>query len=138
MATRKTAKIARRRPMPRPVPARSEPDMRMELAPMPATFAGMLRADIKIRRVLKLPPWLHFPPLNERRDQAALSEIEHERFLCAFNVLNNNGTLGQLVDIHAQPHQLHHTLRFLPWHRVYLLKLEQALQAIHPDVTLPY
>ena len=74
----------------------------------------------------------------ERRDQASLSEIEQQRFLCAFNVLNSNGTLGQLVDIHAQPHQMHHTLRFLPWHRVYLVKFEQALGAIHPDVALPY
>jgi tyrosinase len=33
---------------------------------------------------------------------------------------------------------MHGTQRFLPWHRVYLLQLEQAIQAIHPDVTIPY
>jgi tyrosinase len=35
-------------------------------------------------------------------------------------------------------HMMHGTQRFLPWHRVYLVQLEQALQAIHPDVTIPY
>jgi len=92
----------------------------------------------EIRRVLKLPPWLRFLLPYKRRDQASLTALEQQRFLCAFEVLNANGTLGQLVDIHAQPHQMHHTLRFLPWHRIYLIKLEQALRAIHPDVTLPY
>jgi hypothetical protein len=82
MAKSKTTKIARKRPIRPPVP-QPEPDMRMELAVMPATFAGMLRANIKIRRILKLPPWLQFPLLSQRRDQAVLSEMEHERFLCA-------------------------------------------------------
>jgi hypothetical protein len=52
MARSKTTKIARRRP----VRAQSESDMRMELAALPATFAGMLGADIKIRSSLRLPP----------------------------------------------------------------------------------
>jgi hypothetical protein len=38
--------------------------MRMELAAMPATFAGVLRAAIESRRILKLPPWLRSPPLS--------------------------------------------------------------------------
>jgi tyrosinase len=35
-------------------------------------------------------------------------------------------------------HHMHHTLRFLPWHRVFLVRLERAMQAIHPDVSIPY
>ena len=33
---------------------------------------------------------------------------------------------------------MHGTQRFLPWHRVYLVQLQQAIHAIHPDVTIPY
>ena len=109
------------------------------LAMQAMTFADMLKFQPEVRRRLKLPPWLHFLLPYERKDQASLSEVEQQRFLCAFNVLVNNGTLGPLVDLHGDPaHQPHTTQRFLPWHRIYLLKLEQALRAIHPDVSLPY
>lgn len=103
------------------------------------TFAEMLQAQPAIRRQLKLPPWLTFKFPYARKDQAKLTENERQRFLCAFNVINSNGTLGSLVDIHGDPvHQPHTTQRFLPWHRIYLIKFEQALRAIHPDVALPY
>lgn len=103
------------------------------------TFAEMLKAQPAVRRQLKLPPWLTFKLPYARKDQASLTETERQRFLCAFNVINSNGALGALVDIHGDPsHQAHSTQRFLPWHRIYLLKFEQALRAIHPDVTLPY
>jgi tyrosinase len=109
------------------------------LAMQAMTFADMLKFQPEIRRRLKLPPWLQFLLPYERKDQASLTEVEQQRFLCAFNVLVNNGTLGPLVDIHGDgAHQPHTTQRFLPWHRIYLLKFEQALRAIHPDVTLPY
>jgi tyrosinase len=113
-------------------------DMMAMMANEPMTFANMLKFSPQVRRRLKLPLWLNYILPYERKDQASLTPTERERFLCAFNVLNSNGTLGALVDIHAEPHQMHHTLRFLPWHRVFLLKLEQALRALHPDVTLPY
>lgn len=102
------------------------------------SFADMLKDQPELRSRLKLPPWLLFPATYSRKDQATLSELERERFLCAFNVLLSNGAFGQLVDIHAQPHQMHGSERFLPWHRIYLLQLEWALRSLHPDVTLPY
>lgn len=106
---------------------------------MPDTFADMLKAlDPGIRRHLKLPPWLLFPATYSRKDQASLSETEQGRFVCALNTLINNGAYGQLVAIHAQVHYQHGSQRFLPWHRVYLLILEQALRSIHPDVSIPY
>jgi hypothetical protein len=52
---------------------------------------------------IKFPPWL-FPRPYARKDQAALTACERERFLCALGVLIANGTYGQLVDIHAQHH----------------------------------
>ena len=88
---------------------------------------------------MKLPPWLMFPLVYNRKDQAKLTDNEKQRFLCAFDILNQNGVLGQFVETHGQSaHRMHHTLRFLPWHRVYLAKFEQALRSIHPDVTIPY
>jgi len=106
---------------------------------MPDTFADMLRMlTPEFRERLELPWWLLFPPVYERKDQASLSATEQERFLCALTTLINNGTYGQLVAIHAQVHYQHGTQRFLPWHRVFLLILEQALRSVHPDVSIPY
>jgi tyrosinase len=115
-------------------PALLETDPRLE------NFASHLSMlSPQIRRILKLPPWLTFLLPYSRKDQAALSATEQSRFLCAFNVLNANGTLGQFVEVHGQPiHRMHHTLRFLPWHRVFLVRFERALRAIHPDVSIPY
>jgi tyrosinase len=98
----------------------------------------MLREQLEVRRSLKLPPWLKFLLPYRRRDQACLSIADQQRFLCALNVLIANGTYGKLVDIHAEMHMQHTSDRLLPWHRVFLLQLEQALQAIHPDVSIPY
>jgi tyrosinase len=128
----KKVPTSKRKPKPMPEP-------QMMMAAMPDSFAEMLRMQPDVRRRLKLPDWLVFKLPYARKDQAALTELERERFLCAFNVLKNNGTLGTLVDIHGvSSHQPHTTQRFLPWHRIYLLKLEQAMRAIHPDVSLPY
>ena len=49
-----------------------------------------------------------------------------------------NGTYGQLVDIHAEMHMQHTDDRLLPWHRIFLLQLENAMRLIHPDVSIPY
>ena len=114
------------------------------------TFIELLRRDwIQLGRIFKLPPW--FPSVRERRDQAALSATEQERFLCALNIRIADGSFGQLVNVHADMmHHMHDMAspgdptgsigqeRFLPWHRVYLLVFEQLLEGVHPDVTIPY
>lgn len=102
------------------------------------SFADMIRAtDPKIKRFFKIPPhW--FPLVYDRKDQAALTDLERERFLCAYDVLIGNGTLGQFVKIHGETHYQHTTQRFLPWHRVYLFLLEAQLKSVHPDVSIPY
>ena len=61
-----------------------------------------------------------------------------QRYLCAFNMINNDGTLGQLVDIHSEMHMQHTNARLLPWHRVFLYLFEEALHNYHPDVCVPY
>jgi tyrosinase len=103
-----------------------------------ATFAQMLEEQREVLRILKLPPWLKFPFPYERRDQAGLSSEEQQRFLCAINLLIANGSYGKLVDIHAEMHMQHASDRLLPWHRILLLQLEQAIRALHPDVSIPY
>jgi tyrosinase len=102
------------------------------------SFAEMLRMlDEEILEIIKLPPgW--FPLVYDRKDQASLSPSEQERFLCAYDTLVGSGTLGQFVKIHGETHFQHGSERFLPWHRVYLILLEQALKAVHPDVSIPY
>jgi tyrosinase len=104
--------------------------------PMESFVDMLLMIDPAILRQIKLPPW--FPLTYDRKDQAVLTENELERFLCAYQTLIGNGKLGQLVKIHGETHYQHGTERFLPWHRVYLIILEHALQGIHPDVSIPY
>ncbi|MBI1852306.1 MAG: tyrosinase family protein [Planctomycetes bacterium] len=103
-----------------------------------STFAEMFRFQIQDLRHLKLPPWLNLALPTQRKDQAVLNATEQGRFLCAINTLIDNGTYGQLVDIHAEMHMQHTNDRLLPWHRVFLLQLENALRALHPDVSIPY
>ena len=101
------------------------------------TFAKMLLESDIDKALLKNLGWL-LHPLCKRKDQAALSDLEKERYLCAFNMINQDGTLGQLVDIHAQMHMQHTNARLLPWHRVFLILFEEALHNYHPDVCVPY
>lgn len=101
------------------------------------TFAKMLEANLKSLPNAKDLGWL-FPPVCHRKDQATLTDTEKERYLCAFQMLNNDGTLGQFVDLHAQMHMQHINSRLLPWHRVFLYLFEEALHNYHPDVCIPY
>ncbi|MEZ0213179.1 MAG: tyrosinase family protein [Xanthobacteraceae bacterium] len=77
-----------------------------------------------------------------RKDAQSLSAAERDRFLSAFSILNGQGT-GRYKDFREMHmgeglDQAHGDLGFLPWHRAYLLDLERELQAIDPQVTLPY
>ena len=77
--------------------------------------------------------------LCHRKDHRALTGDEQSRFLNAFTQINTIGALGPLVDIHANAiHQMHGNPRFLPWHRIYLIKMEQLLMTIDPTVCIPY
>jgi len=77
--------------------------------------------------------------LCNRKNHRALTADEQHRFLNAFVQINAIGALGPLVDIHSNAiHQMHSNPRFLPWHRVYLLRLEALLQMVDPTVCIPY
>ncbi|MEZ5833179.1 MAG: tyrosinase family protein [Dongiaceae bacterium] len=101
------------------------------------TFSRMVKANKDFLRQFKDLEWL-FPAVCRRKDQAALTETEKSRYICAFNMINNDGTLGELVDIHAEMHMQHTNARLLPWHRVFLHLFEEALHNYHPDVCVPY
>ncbi len=74
-----------------------------------------------------------------RRDHRTLTSDQQARFLNAFSQLNAIGALGPMVDIHANAtHQMHGNARFLPWHRIYLVRMEELLQTIDPTVCIPY
>jgi tyrosinase len=81
------------------------------------------------------------PPqkLDERKDQAKMTQTERDRFVNAYQSINTPAVLGTMVSHHADmTHNMHSSPRFLPWHRVYLSELEEMLQAISPEVTIPY
>jgi tyrosinase len=74
-----------------------------------------------------------------RKDHRMLTTDEQNRFLNAFAQINSMGALGPLVDIHSNAiHQMHGNPRFLPWHRIYLVRMEELLMAVDPTVCIPY
>ncbi len=82
-------------------------------------------------------------PIRKRTTE--MTADEKKRFKDAITTLIQDGTYGQMVSHHADmSHNMHSMMgpvgrqRFLPWHRVYLLKLEQAMQATDPLCFIPY
>lgn len=74
-----------------------------------------------------------------RRDHRMLTADQQNRLLNSFTAINALNALGPLVDIHANAvHQMHGNPRFLPWHRIYLVRLEELLQMVDPTVCIPY
>ena len=98
------------------------------------TFARMI--DLKSLPNLKDSAGC-FPRSAIGRIRRTLTDCERSRYLCAFQMIEMDGTLGQLVDIHAEMHMQHTNARLLPWHRVFLLLFEEALHNYHPDVCVP-
>jgi tyrosinase len=75
-----------------------------------------------------------------RKNANSLLPRERNRFLAALARLNASGVYQALRNVHVYPadSQEHRGPYFLPWHRAYLLDLERELQAIDPQVTIPY
>jgi hypothetical protein len=95
-----------------------------------------------------------FGPTHTRKHALSLSESEWSAFASAVAELVDNGEYAAFAAIHADTsHNMHGRMlmpdgsimetstgrhRFLAWHRAYLYRFEQALQAIDPTVTVPY
>lgn len=80
-----------------------------------------------------------------RKRASKMTKAQKKRYRDAVTKLIANGTYGQLVSHHADMmHNMHGSMgpvgrnRFLPWHRVYLVKMEQAMQAVEPRAFIPY
>ncbi|MGW0884245.1 tyrosinase family protein [Streptomyces sp. NPDC002671] len=106
----------------------------------PRTFADL----VAMRRAT--------PVEKVRKSEKDLTDAERSRLIDAFNAINQSGELGKFVAIHADMHHHQHSMpgmgmpgmpdlgaqRFLPWHRVFLDRVESSLRRIHGDVTIPY
>ena len=82
--------------------------------------------------------------LKQRMNVDFMSKSEIEKFRWAFRELyhlnkwpEDRRSYNNMALIH-QNHCQHGWERFLPWHRVYLYEMEQALQDVCPGVTMPY
>lgn len=79
-----------------------------------------------------------------RKSTQAMTATEWDDFRNAWLQLCASGFIGRMVAIHADgSHQMHGRTgnglrRFLPWHRVFLLRLEAELHRADPCAILPY
>jgi tyrosinase len=80
-----------------------------------------------------------------RKSATATTAQEQQRYVQGITSLIASGFYGQLVAIHSDMSHDQHgsmgpigTQRFLPWHRDFLLKLEQQLQQLDPQAFVPY
>lgn len=85
----------------------------------------------------------HTVMVRIRKDANNLSVAERDRFLHAYQTLNQRTSLPtyqNFLDMHnaAADTEIHGRNAFLPWHRAYILDIERQLQSIDPSVTLPY
>ena len=93
--------------------------------------------------------------MGVRKNAANLTEQERDRFVNATKGLKNTIQPGSTISIYDQFVAMHlgvyqrrnvpggvdgghRNAAFLPWHREYLRRFEMALQAVDPDVSLPY
>lgn len=75
-----------------------------------------------------------------RKDYRDLTPAERDRFVQALYHVKANGIVDQYAEEHATHflHGIHTSSHFLPWHRDFIRRFEDALRAFDPDVTLPY
>jgi hypothetical protein len=74
-----------------------------------------------------------------RKDFLDLTPLERNRLADALNELHGIGGYDKYPTSHEDGwFSIHRGPEFLPWHRWYLLRLEQELRSIDARVTLPY
>src|SRR5438552_4934937 len=80
-----------------------------------------------------------------RKAASELSDQEQRTFKSAITQAISAGIYSRIVWNHADMRHRQHsmggpigTLRFLPWHRDYLLKFEDALRPFEPNFIVPY
>jgi len=75
-----------------------------------------------------------------RKNANDLSASERDRFLSALETVHTTQAAYHVYqEIHSiAGGQAHGGTAFLPWHRLFVLRLERALQSVDPSVALPY
>ena len=135
---------------------------RLRLRPLPRIpRKDLLIFPERLPREFHVKPWPYFcrfvcpPRLRVRKNQKNLNATEWSRFIHAIEALAATGVPApryqDFVEVHRQSMDTHaghlwgaHTMgghdgrNFLTWHREYLAKLEAALIAMNPLVTIPY
>ena len=84
--------------------------------------------------------------LERRKEVRELTSEEWDRFAGAVNEFRLSGRWEKIANLHTDPKvwQVAHSdesglqAAFLPWHRVFLRRMEGELQRIDPKVTMPY
>jgi hypothetical protein len=105
-------------------------------------------ADALIVDRLQLRPWIIalIRALNRgRADHRTLSAAQRQQFNDAVQQAHADGSYQALAAVHADmSHNMHSNMgsvgkqRFLPWHRIYLLNMENLLRSKRPGLTIPY
>jgi hypothetical protein len=75
-----------------------------------------------------------------RKNYLDLNNVERERFVQALYHLKSTGVIDQFANEHETffGAGIHGTSHFLPWHRDFLWRFEDALRTYHPDISIPY
>ena len=84
--------------------------------------------------------------MTDRKSASGMTPAEQARFKNGINSLlaDTSNPYGKLVAAHVDMSHNQHgmnaigTQRFLPWHRVFLLRIEELLKAIDPASFIPY
>jgi len=78
--------------------------------------------------------------MGVRKNYRNLTNVERDRFVQALNHVKSTGLVDHFAEMHERHFfmGIHMSSHFLPWHREMILRFERALQAHHPDITLPY
>ena len=74
-----------------------------------------------------------------RKNYRDLTAAERDRLVQALHHVKATGVVDRFASDHdAFFHVAHHSSHFLPWHREFLRRFEDALRTFHPDVSVPY
>ena len=74
-----------------------------------------------------------------RKNFTDLTPTELNRLADALNELYDDGLVTQFANLHNDSwDHIHWEPQFLPWHRYFILRFEQALQAVDARITLPF
>lgn len=75
-----------------------------------------------------------------RKNYRDLTIEERNRFALALHHVKSTGVVDDFANLHAMHfgHIIHRSSHFLPWHREFLRRFEDALRTYDPDITIPY